>query len=169
MKTNIRLLLAVAAMLAAPALGAQTHRGHSSSHSSKGRTEKHTTVSRWPSHHSDARPGKPDAHRHAPQVRREPVPPMHHHHVTVRPSHAITRIVNGILYYFWDNCYYRYANNAYYVCDPPVGAIVYELPTNYDIITLNGIRYYRVYNTLYNLIVDAYGKPAFEVVGYLNA
>lgn len=201
MKTNIRLLLALAAMLAVPALSAQPRGTH---HSSRGgRPEHHSSVSNRPSSglkhgssgsssHADARPGKPDAkpsrpdgritsrpgtprpdmHRPAPSVRPDahrPAPPVHHrHHVTVLPPHAVRRYFNGLLYYFWDNCYYRYRDNAYYVCDPPIGAIVYELPDTYDIITLNGKRYYKVYNTLYDLVVDAYGKPAFEVVGYLN-
>jgi len=198
MKTNIRLLLAVAAMLAAPALGAQSHGKHTSSSHRGGRPEHHATVSgNKPSHHDDAR--KPSAHGHrpgpAPAHKPEPAhrsehahrpahghrpgpapapahrpshPVPHRHHVTVLPSHAVRRYYNGLCYYFWDNLFYRLINGAYYVCDPPVGAIVYELPANYDIITMNGIRYYRVYNTLYNLVVDAYGKPAFEVVGYLN-
>lgn len=170
MKTNIRLLLAVAAMLAAPALGAQSHGKHTSSSHRGGRPEHHATVSgNKPSRHDDAR--KPSAHGHRPgpaPAHRPSHPVPHRHHVPVLPSHAVRRYYNGLCYYFWDNLFYRLINGAYYVCDPPVGAIVYELPANYDIITMNGIRYYRVYNTLYNLVVDAYGKPAFEVVGYLN-
>lgn len=188
MKTNIRLLLALAAMLAAPALSAQPHGNHATSSHRGGRPEHHSSVSNrpssdvkhgpsGPSSHTDARPGKPDAHRPdmhrpAPSVRPDahrPAPPVHHrHHVTVLPPHAVRRYFNGLLYYFWDNCYYRYRDNAYYVCDPPIGAIVYELPDTYDIITLNGKRYYKVYNTLYDLVVDSSGRPAFEVVGYLN-
>lgn len=197
MKTNIRLLLAVAAMLAAPALGAQSHGKHSSSSHRGGRPEHHATVSgnKHSSGH-EARPSRPagsvtsrpapahrpgpahkpghahrPAHGHRPgpgPAHRPSHPVPHRHHVPVLPSHAVRRYYNGLCYYFWDNLFYRLINGAYYVCDPPVGAIVYELPANYDIITMNGIRYYRVYNTLYNLVVDAYGKPAFEVVGYLN-
>lgn len=195
MKTNIRLLLAVAAMLAAPALGAQSHGKHSSSHRG-GRPEHHATVS-GNKHSSgyEARPSRPagsvtsrpapahrpgpahkpghahrPAHGHRPgpaPAHRPSHPVPHRHYVPVLPSHAVRRYYNGLCYYFWDNLFYRLINGAYYVCDPPVGAIVYELPANYDIITMNGIRYYRVYNTLYNLVVDAYGKPAFEVVGYV--
>jgi hypothetical protein len=212
MKTNIRLLVAIAAMLAAPVLNAQSRSGHNPGGSNRpghhatvsgssakpgkdaarpsGKPSGHGAITSNPSHGGTAHrpdPGYRPSHRptpppaaHRPSHRPTPPPVAHRpshrpshpvphrHHVTVLPSHAVRRYYNGLCYYFWDNLFYRLINGAYYVCDPPVGAIVYELPANYDIITMNGIRYYRVYNTLYNLVVDAYGKPAFEVVGYLN-
>lgn len=237
MKTNIRLLVAIAAMLAAPALNAQSRSGHNPGGST--RPGHHTTVSgsshSSSSSHKDAKPGnssKPGrdaarpsnksvdvrpsnkpaghgavahnsvpshnpgrpAHRpnpaYRPAHRPTPPPPAHRHSVgyvfrplagvtytlcrfaetiaTISACNAIARAANTN-YYYNDGCFYkkRY-DGRYEVVVPPAGAIVYSLPDYYETLTLNGVLYYKVYDTLYSLTVDASGTPAFMVVGQMN-
>ena len=258
MKTNIRLLVAIAAMLAAPALNAQSRSGHNPGGST--RPGHHTTVSgsshSSSSSHKDAKPGnsaKPGkdaarpsnksvdvrpsnkpaghgavahnsvpshnpgrpahrpnpayrpAHRPTPPAayrpahrptppppahRPTPPPPAHRPSVgyvfrplagvtytlcrfaetiaTISACNAIARAANTN-YYYNDGCFYkeRY-DGRYEVVVPPAGAIVYSLPDYYETLTLNGVLYYKVYDTLYSLTVDASGTPAFLVVGQMN-
>ena len=50
---------------------------------------------------------------------------------------------------------------------PPAGALVQELPDDYDVITIDGEEYYKVDETVYKLtIID--GSPYFEVLGQLT-
>ena len=50
---------------------------------------------------------------------------------------------------------------------PPAGALVQELPDDYDVITLDGEEYYKVEDTIYKLtIID--GSPYFEVLGQMT-
>ena len=50
---------------------------------------------------------------------------------------------------------------------PPAGALVKELPDDYDVITLGDEEYYKVDDTVYKLsIID--GTPYFEVLGQLT-
>lgn len=204
MKTNIRLLVAIAAMLAAPALNAQSRSGHYPGGST--RPGHHTTVS-GSSHSSSSshNPGRPahrpnpayrPAHRptpppaYRPAHRPTPPPPAHRHSVgyvfrplagvtytlcrfaetiaTISACNAIARAANTN-YYYNDGCFYkkRY-DGRYEVVVPPAGAIVYSLPDYYETLTLNGVLYYKVYDTLYSLTVDASGTPAFMVVGQMN-
>lgn len=192
MKTNIRLLVAIAAMLAAPALNAQSRSGHYPGGST--RPGHHTTVS-GSSHSSSSshNPGRP-AHRPNPACRPAhrptPPPPAHRPSVdyvfrplagvtytlcrfaetiaTISACNAIARAANTN-YYYNDGCFYkkRY-DGRYEVVVPPAGAIVYSLPDYYETLTLNGVLYYKVYDTLYSLTVDASGTPAFMVVGQMN-
>lgn len=233
MKTNIRLLVAIAAMLAAPALNAQSRSGHNPGGST--RPGHHTTVSgsshSSSSSHKDAKPGKDaarpsnksvdvrpsnkpaghgavahnsvpshnpgrpahrPAHRPHPAYRpaHRPTPPAHRPSVgyvfrplagvtyslcrfaetiaTISACNAIARAANTN-YYYNDGCFYkkRY-DGRYEVVVPPAGAIVYSLPDYYETLTLNGVLYYKVYDTLYSLTVDASGTPAFMVVGQMN-
>lgn len=240
MKTNIRLLVAIAAMLAAPVLNAQSRSGHNPGGST--RPGHHTTVSgsshSSSSSHKDAKPGnsaKPGkdaarpsnksvdvrpsnkpaghgavahnsvpshnpgrpAHRPNPAYRpaHRPTPPAayrpaHRHSVgyvfrplagvtytlcrfaetiaTISACNAIARAANTN-YYYNDGYFYkeRY-DGRYEVVVPPAGAIVYSLPDYYETLTLNGVLYYKVYDTLYSLTVDASGTPAFMVVGQMN-
>lgn len=195
MKTNIRLLVAIAAMLAAPALNAQSRSGHNPGGST--RPGHHTTFS-GSSHSSSSshNPGRP-AHRPNPAYRpaHRPTPPpayrpAHRPSVgyvfrplagvtytlcrfaetiaTISACNAIARAANTN-YYYNDGCFYkkRY-DGRYEVVVPSAGAIVYSLPDYYETLTLNGVLYYKVYDTLYSLIVDASGTPAFMVVGQMN-
>jgi hypothetical protein len=231
MKTNIRLLVAIAAMLAAPALNAQSRSGHHPSGSN--RPGHHATVSgsshSSSSSHKDAKPGnsakpgkdaarpssKPGGHGaitskpgishnnhphgvpprrpdpgYRPYHRPTPPPPAHRPSVgyvfhplagvtytlcrfaetiaTISACNAIARAANTNYYYNDGYFYKELYDGRYEVVVPPAGAIVYSLPDYYETLTINGVLYYKVYDTLYSLTVDSSGTPAFMVVGQMN-
>ena len=235
MKTNIRLLVAIAAMLAAPALNAQSRSGHypggssrpghhatvsGSSHSSSshkdakpgssakpgkdaarpsGKPGGHGAITSNPSHGGTAHrpdPGYRPSHRptpppaaHRPSHRPTP-PPAHRPHfgyvfrplsgvtyslcrfaetiATISACNAIARAANTNYYYNDGYFYKELYDGRYEVVVPPAGALVYSLPDCYETLTLNGVLYYKVYDTLYSLTVDSSGTPAFMVVGQMN-
>lgn len=70
-------------------------------------------------------------------------------------------------YFYEDGVFYAINKRGRYeVIVPPAGALVDELPDDYDIIVLNGIEYYRVDDTVYRLtLVD--GTPLLEVLGQM--
>ena len=66
-------------------------------------------------------------------------------------------------YYYQDGVFYILQNGQYYVIDAPIGALVTEIPADYDEIELDGKTYYQVENTLYKAtVID--GALYFEVV-----
>ena len=66
-------------------------------------------------------------------------------------------------YYYQDGVFYILQNGQYYVIEAPIGALVTEIPTDYDEIELDGKTYYQVENTLYKAtVID--GALYFEVV-----
>ena len=71
-------------------------------------------------------------------------------------------------YYYDDGVFYTINSNGYYeVIVPPAGALVEELPDDYDTITMDGQEYYKVDDTVYRLtLVD--GTPLLEVLGQLT-
>ncbi len=69
-------------------------------------------------------------------------------------------------YYYQDGVFYILNNGEYYVIEPPIGALVTQIPTDYDEIELDGRTYYLVENTLYKTtVID--GALYFEVVSNL--
>ena len=70
-------------------------------------------------------------------------------------------------YFYQDGVFYVVnRKNRYEVIVPPAGALVNELPEDYDTIVLNGVEYYKVDDTVYRLVlVD--GIPALEVLGQM--
>lgn len=72
-------------------------------------------------------------------------------------------------YYYDDGVFFIKApNGEYEVIVPPAGALVNELPDDYDVITLAGVEYYKVDDTVYRLVlVD--GSPYLEVLGQMPA
>ena len=66
-------------------------------------------------------------------------------------------------YYYQDGVFYILKNGQYYVIEAPIGALVTEIPADYDEIELDGRIYYLVENTLYKAtVID--GALYFEVV-----
>ena len=57
-------------------------------------------------------------------------------------------------------------NGRYQTIVPPAGALVQSLPDDYDIITLGGVEYYRVDDTVYRLTLVE-GAPYLEVLGQM--
>lgn len=67
-----------------------------------------------------------------------------------------------------DGVYYLKSNNNYIVVDPPVGAIVYELPYGFEEVTINGTKYYKVDDNFYELVYNGPQDYYFRVVGTLG-
>ncbi len=74
----------------------------------------------------------------------------------------------GMEYFYQDGVFFTKDKDGKYVTIvPPAGALVKELPDDYDVITLDGEEYYKVDDTVYKLsIID--GTPYFEVLGQLT-
>ncbi len=70
-------------------------------------------------------------------------------------------------YYYQDGVFYIVNSNGQYeVIVPPAGALVEELPDDYDTITLDGVDYYKVDDTVYRTTLVE-GKPYLEVLGQM--
>lgn len=69
----------------------------------------------------------------------------------------------GQNYYYQDGVFYTLANGEYCVIEAPIGALVDEIPEDYDEIVLGGQTYYQVEDTLYKPSIIN-GKLHFEVV-----
>jgi hypothetical protein len=65
-------------------------------------------------------------------------------------------------YYYQDGVFYTLQNGEYRVIEPPIGALVEEIPEDYDEIELGGKTYYQVEDTLYKPTIIN-GKLMFEV------
>ena len=74
----------------------------------------------------------------------------------------------GIEYFYQDGVFFTKDKDGKYVTIvPPAGALVQELPDDYDVVTLDGEEYYKVEDTIYKLtIID--GSPYFEVLGQMT-
>ena len=71
--------------------------------------------------------------------------------------------------YFYDDGVFftKDAKGQYTVIVPPAGALVQELPDDYDVITIDGKEYYKVDDTIFEVaIVD--GSAYFQVLGQLT-
>lgn len=70
-------------------------------------------------------------------------------------------------YFYEDGVFYVVNKKGRYeVIVPPAGALVNELPDDYDTIVLNGVEYYKVDDTVYRLVLVE-GIPALEVLGQM--
>ncbi|MCI1778893.1 MAG: DUF6515 family protein [Bacteroidales bacterium] len=67
-----------------------------------------------------------------------------------------------------DGVYYIKSGNVFIVVDPPVGAILYQLPAGYGIAEINGTSYYVVGDSYYIADVDSFGRPFFRYAGSLS-
>ncbi len=74
----------------------------------------------------------------------------------------------GVEYFYEDGVFFiKNSEGKYVTIVPPAGALVQELPDDYETITLDGDEYYKVDDTVYKLtIID--GTPYFEVLGQLT-
>lgn len=71
----------------------------------------------------------------------------------------------GKQYYYDDGIFFiEGADGQYETIIPPAGALVSELPDDYDIVVLDGQEYYQVEETIYRTVVID-GKAFFEVLG----
>ncbi len=70
-------------------------------------------------------------------------------------------------YYYEDGIFYIVnSNGRYEVIVPPAGALVDELPDDYDTITLGNAEYYKVDDTVYRTVLIE-GRPYLEVLGQM--
>ena len=75
----------------------------------------------------------------------------------------------SVEYYYQDGVFYtKNSEGKYVVIVPPAGAMVESLPDDYDVVTLEGVEYYKVDDTLYKMTVLD-GKAYFEVVGQMSS
>lgn len=70
-------------------------------------------------------------------------------------------------YFYEDGIFYIInANGRYETIVPPAGALVDSLPEDYDTLTLGGVEYYRVDDTVYRMVLVS-GVPYLEVLGQM--
>lgn len=69
-------------------------------------------------------------------------------------------------YFYDDGVFYIINGGRYQVITPPAGAIVEELPDDYETILLGGVEYYRVDDTVYRVTMIS-GHPYLEVLGQM--
>jgi len=84
---------------------------------------------------------------------------------TPRTYASIIETVNDdIDYYYKDGVFYIIgADGDYYVIEPPIGALVEEIPADYERVVIDDEIFYQVDDTLYRVtVID--GIPYFEVV-----
>ena len=74
----------------------------------------------------------------------------------------------SVEYFYDDGVFYtKDSDGQYVVIVPPAGALVQELPDDYDAITIDGKEYYKVDDTVYEMtIVD--GSAYFQVLGQMT-
>ena len=71
----------------------------------------------------------------------------------------------NVKYYYDDGVFFILgADGQYQTIVPPAGAIIDQLPEDYEIVVLGGAEYYRVDNTIFRMVVIE-GKACFEVLG----
>ena len=68
--------------------------------------------------------------------------------------------------YCWDGVFYRLRGRYYHVIEPPIGALIPQIPADYEIVMMNGSTCYRVEDTLYQMVVLD-GRIWFEVIANL--
>ncbi len=70
-------------------------------------------------------------------------------------------------YYYEDGVFFKKSGDNYVTIVPPAGALVDELPEDYDEVEMDGNVYYRVEDTVYcTTVID--GKLYFEVLGQVT-
>lgn len=71
----------------------------------------------------------------------------------------------NVKYYYDDGIFFiEGPGGQYQTIVPPAGAIITELPDDYEVVILNGEEYYKVDDTIYQVVINN-GKAVFEVLG----
>ncbi len=89
--------------------------------------------------------------------------------VTTIPRNYFTIMVGAVPYYYYSGVYYKYYDtySNYEVVEPPMGAIVPELPSDYvRAVVINRKTYFEYDNVLYKPVNTRYGMQ-YKVVGTL--
>jgi len=80
-------------------------------------------------------------------------------------DYYVTNVANQVNqeYYYQDGVFYILQDGQYYVIDAPIGALVTQIPADYDEVEIDGKTYYVVEETVYKTtVID--GALYFEVV-----
>lgn len=72
-------------------------------------------------------------------------------------------VYRNVTYYYDDGTFYTPRQKDYVVVNPPIGARVAELPSNYEEIVLDGYVYYKVDNVYYKEVIVS-GYIWYEVI-----
>ena len=84
----------------------------------------------------------------------------------VRNANEMSYAADNVNYYYNDGVFYILDGNEYVVIEAPIGALVTEIPEDYEEIVVGGETYYKVDNILFKTaVVD--GNIYFEVVSNL--
>ena len=84
----------------------------------------------------------------------------------VRNANDMSYAADNVNYYYNDGVFYILDGNEYVVIEAPIGALVTEIPEDYEEIVVGGETYYKVDNILFKTaVVD--GNIYFEVVSNL--
>ena len=76
----------------------------------------------------------------------------------------VETVKDDIDYYYKDGVFYIIgADGDYYVIEPPIGALVEEIPADYERVVIDDEIFYKVDDTLYKVTIIE-GVPYFEVV-----
>lgn len=88
--------------------------------------------------------------------------------IRVIPTHYNRIVIGAVPYFYFGGIFYRQYEREYEVVQPPVGAIVPELP-EYGVseVTINGEIYYEFDNVLYKPVVTRNGVQ-YRVVGNMD-
>lgn len=88
--------------------------------------------------------------------------------IRVIPTHYNRIVIGAVPYFYFGGIFYRQYESEYEVVQPPVGAIVPELP-EYGVseVTINGEIYYEYDNMLYKPVVTRDGVQ-YRVVGNMD-
>lgn len=73
----------------------------------------------------------------------------------------------GQQYYYDDGIFFIEEDGKYKTIIPPAGALISELPDDYEVVVLEGQEYYKVEETIYRTVVVD-GNAFFEVLGQLS-
>jgi len=68
-------------------------------------------------------------------------------------------------YYYSDGYYYRYDDNQYTIVEPPVGAILNQLPSGAKSIMIDGEQYYELNGVYYEAITKDDGTTGYQIAG----
>ncbi|MDE1921684.1 MAG: YXWGXW repeat-containing protein [Candidatus Omnitrophica bacterium] len=85
------------------------------------------------------------------------------------PAGHVTVWVGWHRYYYYDGLYYRPVNGGYVVCQPPAGAYVRGIPSDFQPAVINGVTYYTDNGVYYILTPHGYKVVAAPVVAVVPA
>jgi hypothetical protein len=68
-------------------------------------------------------------------------------------------------YYYSDGYYYQYDNSGYSIVEPPIGAILDQLPAGAQSIMIDGEQYYELNGVYYEAVTKNDGTTGYQIAG----